>query len=753
MLRFTLNNAIEGVYVCPKEPKGWDSGTLSLIRSPLMHGINYTRTLSLQFLCGAGKEYIDKIYETQGIDAEITVLVEDSCDCIPRKSGGSYDAEAYTSGYQIGGVTYDCDWVEFFRGLLNLKDYNRTEQETDVTIIEQSLNQKLTSRLETNVDIFGTDTVGGETFTNIDTQSEITLHSKALLFSAEFVIDNIFEERTFDPGSDSLYLQIPLLLNASEGFDDLGVIAYPYLRGNVDSNSFGHIYHNTTGEAQDFKITIDVEGFIAVNGNGNIPSTALRATSLQLNVGVDFDSAVDFFIKPIFNVNYNNSFVNVPLDSTLTVNGVIPDGQKVFVSFVIANIPTDSATPFPWQVQTAFTKFNVTLENINILDSSQATGTMIYETFSRVLQGILDIEDPLRSSYYGRIGATPYEETANGDGAFTLALDGFRVRNYPLTGTNSRTPKFNFKTLFDTFNAIDDIGFGFEKLGSGYVGRIERKPFFYKNNKSLTLTKVPNVKISVAQDLYYNDINIGFDKWQANGINGLGEYCARSQYTNALKGIDNSLEKISPGIASAYLLEDTRRKSYSVSITTDTEYDTDLFIVATNRSVDEDGVPDMLDVAEKDENFSNIENVLHPPSVYNLRWSVARNLIRNIPTIAPSLVKNPGRLIKFTSGEGNYKTVTAETTETIGDYNHQDLSGEQSHAWDGVNIEEYPLYIPEYIEFDYPLKKSQFQILQDQPYDYIEVDTGKQVLYGYIEQIDYKPKSGLTTFKLKRKWL
>jgi hypothetical protein len=199
------------------------------------------------------------------------------------------------------------------------------------------------------------------------------------------------------------------------------------------------------------------------------------------------------------------------------------------------------------------------------------------------------------------------------------------------------------------------------------------------------------------------------------------------------------------------LIENTRRTPFSETVTEDTEFDDSLFVIAVNRTVS--GVtPTMLDVAEKDENFSVVSNVIDPSSVYNLRYAVCRDLIRNIPTIAISLIKNAGRLIKFTKGEGNYKTITAESDTATGNYNNQSLSGEQDVQWDGDDVNQEPLYIPEFIEFQYPLTKTEFNTIKENPYKYIEVDTSKYVYYGYIVEVNYKPNSGLTTFKLLRKW-
>ena len=225
-------------------------------------------------------------------------MVEDSCDCVPAVDGGDY-SDDYSDDYNTGGSVSNCDFVEFFRGVLNLKEYHATERETDVSIVEQSLNQKLTSRLETDIDLFGTDTIDGSTFTNINTQSDITLHSKALTFTAEFNIINTFDAKIFPAPTDTLYMEIPLYLETSEGFSDLADVLVPPLLHDTIQTAAGEflgIWHNLTGKPQVITIDANAIGEMIVNPGNNFPSTASRFVSLQLKIGYSFDSATQYFM-------------------------------------------------------------------------------------------------------------------------------------------------------------------------------------------------------------------------------------------------------------------------------------------------------------------------------------------------------------------------------------------------------------------------------------------------------------------------
>jgi hypothetical protein len=148
-----------------------------------------------------------------------------------------------------------------------------------------------------------------------------------------------------------------------------------------------------------------------------------------------------------------------------------------------------------------------------------------------------------------------------------------------------------------------------------------------------------------------------------------------------------------------YSLELTRRKGVS---TYDSDYDKDNFIVCTGRGVDGSGDPNELNVAEKDENFDSITNVLSPETAYNLRISPGRNALRHVKTISGSIQKFTSRPIRFTYGEGNYTMVSNMKSYEVcdGNYNNQEFSEGQDIIWDDPNVDATPIWIPEYIDFE-----------------------------------------------------
>lgn len=757
MFRYTLShNGVD--YVLPTDPKGWDSAELGITRSPKYHGMNYSQILALSFICGAGKEFIDNIYKNIGIDEEIKITVEESCQCVETINNASYSTD-YSNDYEKGDGYLDCDFDLLFEGILDLFNINILDKETQVPLIEQGFNQKLTSRIETKVELFSNETIGGEMINDITPPYDLNLHSKVLAATAELKgLEPDVDFLQFDPGTDTLYYTLPVYVDVQDGLNTVNQPSYPYLRNITTSNTIEPFYTNNTGKSQTVKVDIDIDGYLTVNSNNQSAITSEFFTSLQIRRGVIFTIAtIDYLIAP-YAQEYEPAPVDVDITSTYSNNAVVAAGESLFLVFVVANIYTDTVSPLPYLVSNYFNSLSIKMYNENSTVPSVCKAQKIFESLARIGEAMFDVADVVRSSYYGRIGASPYSETENGCGSFGAFTSGSMIRQYPSEGEQKYGIQMSCDEAFETLDAIDNIGMGFEKWGNDYKLRFEKKDFFYQDVEILHLENVPDIKINVAQDYAYNDLIIGFNKWQVNGLNGLGEYCSKSNYTNGMRSVSQPLEKISPFLASAYILEEIRRQPYSESSTTDTDYDNDNFIIALNRSVGYDGEPTDLYTAEKDENFSIVQNVLSPKTAYNLRYTVSKNAVRNIPSISAIVTKYIGRPVKFTYGEGNKFIITEDTIECPSYYNGNPLAGNQDIIWNESG--EKPLFVAEYLEFKYPITREQYLLIKDAHENpnslihngYITISNEKETFKGYLMDLKYKQKSGLSTFKLIRKY-
>ena len=741
MFRYTLYHSTDK-YILSTDPKGWDAAELGITRSPKYHGMNYNQILALSFICGSGKEFIDNIYNTLGVDEEIKITVEESCECVETITNNSYSPD-YSPDYEQGGSSLDCNYQMLFEGMLDLFSINILDQETQVPLIEQGLNQKLTSRIETKVELFSNKTIGGQIINDITAPYNLNLHSKAVTALGNWQFVDYMEEVLNSTVGFGLYLNLIPVFIEKDGL---------YFEDN-ESNPIDAIFYNQSNASIQLKVNIKSIGGIQLKRLS--PSNSVNLTTIfGIRIGTDP-------ISPGFNhkfipdqvFNYDGTYKQVDLTVTDEVTITVPAGNFVFISMVVYGTASEA-----WEATSAFTSLSVTATYVSLALPSVSKAQYIFESLARIGESMFDKADCVRSSYYGRINATPYEEIENGCGSFGAFTSGVMIRQYPTVGEKPNGIQMSCNETFETLDAIDDIGIGFEKWGTDYKLRWERKGFFYQNLEIIKLEHVPNIKRSVAQEYAFNDILLGFAKWQVTSANGLDEYCSRSQYTNGMKAVSQQLVKSSPYIGSAYILEQVRRMPYNENVTTDTDYDNDNFIIALNRSLGYDGAPTNLVTAEKNENFTLVSNVLSPETTYNLRYTVSKNLLRNIPSITPIVTKYSSRNVNFTYGEGNKFIVTQDTVQCPSYFNGNPLAGNQDITW--IASGEKPLFIAEYLEFQYPITREQYLLIKDAHENptslvhngYITVSNEKETIKGYLIDLKYKQKTGLSTFKLIRKY-
>jgi hypothetical protein len=211
--RVTLTNPILGSLVLTKMPKGIDKIYPTIIRGE-NHGLTIETDVKLEFYCnGAGKEFIDQVVEEQDIDAEVIINIEAFCGCVEGVEAPDYSID-YSDDYgSFLGGTCDDDFDDFYLGELELKTWDTQNGLTKVNIKPRGILEIVKNRLNTKVDLFGTQTLDGETIELYDYQKyEINLHSKELLLQALLTTLTSPQTRTDVylplPPQDTLYVQL-----------------------------------------------------------------------------------------------------------------------------------------------------------------------------------------------------------------------------------------------------------------------------------------------------------------------------------------------------------------------------------------------------------------------------------------------------------------------------------------------------------------------------------------------------------------
>jgi hypothetical protein len=724
ILRYTLNNETEGEHICTYSPKGWEDTELVLKRHDKYDGVFKDYTVKVEFFCGAGKEYIDNIYDTQGIEAEVTVLIEIDCN----------ESGVYTTLYE---------------GKIIMKTYEKVSaapEYTRVNLEQDGITQTVLNRLETKINLSSEETLDGTTVDPLDYLNyDLTMHSKALSLGAEFEVLTPTDTSSGFNNGDDVLVDIPLTFTVSEIADTETVVNNYYTAGTIP-----HIFENNE-ELTSLTISYRMKGSLTLNATD--PTAKYEIEDFWLVRGYPGLSPI------VYQTNSAGQFtgdytIEFDFEDEETIASPAEGDLLRFYLFIQTAPPDDPDIDpldnFPFTLTLTMDE-GATYVNINaesIEDDTTANAGLIFETGADIARKITNQIDAFRSNYFGRIGSQPYSYAANGCGAFTAITNGFQIRGFPEA---DKPITISMKEYFDGLNAIHCLGLGIkEESGETFI-EIEPKDYFYREETILTLSNIVNLKTRLDEKYFFNRIAIGYKSWRKEGRNGLDEFCTKYNYSLLLKSISNELNAVSEFIAGPQTIERQRRQQFINTSTTDEEYDNNLFIICLNRDGD-------LTLAERDENFDNIDDVNSPETIYNVRIKPARNLRNWLKILGTSVIKSNDTLktVKFSSAEGNYK-IQSEGTE-ICDPGNQDLIVSNDDIELMVPGSFNPLFTGEIDEFDAPFSFQDYQTLKEIDVDgvpnyYKKIEystTDEDYLEGFLDDLRYKPVKGVATFKMRR---
>lgn len=259
---------------------------------------------------------------------------------------------------------------------------------------------------------------------------------------------------------------------------------------------------------------------------------------------------------------------------------------------------------------------------------------------------------------------------------------------------------------------------------------------------------VPKIETSFAEDMAYNEVEIGYEKWETEITNGIDEPNAKAKWTfTGIKNIKNIFTALSNFVAGMYAIELTRRKIPDQ--TEDYKYDNSNFIFALKRDVTQ------LNVCEKNENFVSVTNLISPSTAYNLRFNLYSNFKRLMNLFTTGLTKQTPQQIKYTSFEGNKDMTYAYNPDgCVGDSLGATVQNVQDTTYPDANARrDDPIVLPEIINFDYPVSFVQWLAIKANPRGKIEYSgTNSNFQSGHLKLLSYNLKTSLGKFTLVRRF-
>lgn len=725
------------------EPIGWDTINVKINRETDWHGIVFEASLGTLGFYGTAADYLIDKKTSLGLKADVTFTAKQSC--------GVYE-----------------ETEELIRGKLDFGQWNKTcgrECIVSIPVEQVGCVMKMRNRYDQKVDMDSEVAFDGMTaITKYDKLGEeILLLAKELEVLTKGTVETGGESTAWDQlniGTEQVIMFRPTYTNQIKNSINRGQLIPDSPEGWIKNNDgttyidispallFDDVVSCFSGP---FQYNFRLKGSFDIDALGTLTEATIKLKVVSWNgsgTNIYQDATVLHEVLLADEVDVTSLYAD-SFDETFSGSRSLLDseGLYAFLEFFVDGIGVRTMINVTFDEETS-----VEISNTKSCPPTTAKVYAINESLSHVVEAITDGCLKVKSDYYGRYDSEPYASENDGCGSLRVISNGLNIRK-------AEDAKYflSLKELFEGLRPIDNIGMGVEPNEDAPLVdwlRIESVDYFYKDAEILRHPLVPDMKFDVEENKHYSLIKIGYEKWEAEDVNGLDEMNSNKEYRTGLSSVNNTLNLLSKFIAGSYPLERTRQQSFADSGGADTKYDNETFIIC----VDRDGYG-VFQVEQG--NIDSPANFFSPATTYNWRIRPYYNLMRWFKSIGNSYanIDDSDNLLFFVSGTGNIKA-EGELAETVyiaagcklenGVKAENDNLGKLDFA---DQAKAKPLWRPETVTYSYPMSVADYKTLKANPYGYISSQCGTgEWLKGFVQNINYKLSEGKAEFTLELKW-
>jgi hypothetical protein len=694
LFRFTLSNDIEGSLVI-SEPGGWDSAKFKLERNKDYHSLVEFYDQPLMFYGedisdNGGIQYIRNIEETQGIDAQISLLIE---------------------------LNETGPWETAFEGLLSIETAKEIDfYKLEMGVIRNDFWQKFINRKGTPVDLSASVDLDGNAITPV---SPITLRLPSQVIRKKFngyyqyaldqyygttgqMEDNGFEfiQLGFETGLDNIITEIK-----SNNIPTAMTNTISSLISVVESGSYTINIKVTNGHARPIEANFSYSTIgkypVYIRINNETPTIL---TSANVTYGVDV----------VTEWTYSD-----------TIDLLVGDEIYIYVEDIY-DFSTDVHFLFGIDGFEYSGLFQYGESYINITANTISPDT---ETESFLIK---DAAESILSKLIGQNNVVTSDYLDSCAGLYAI-MKGLHVRGYSLA---DKQFSLSFDDWWKGVEPILNLGLAYENTSPETI-RIEPKSYFYNKTTSINFDWVNNIERSYDLDTVFKLIEIGYNKWSAESDSGIDDPQTKRWYNTRFKTVGKEIKILSQFIAASLAIEQTRRNR--VEEGKDWRLDDDVMIIALK-----DTSPYEPELAE---NFSDVTGLLNYETRYNIRLSVARNFERWKDYFNGCLQWYLTDDYKFSNGEGNYdmtSTLFADDCEAVGVSPEASLSEKQD-----IEVTSNYLFKPIKYSFVHPMTWEEYQTIRDNPTKAIGISrSDSNHVACFIDLLEYEITRGKATFEV-----
>lgn len=806
--RWTLTNLGDSTTeTLSKDPIGWEEMALKLSRHKLYHGVFIDFTFSLKWHCnGGGKDFIDNVYNTEDIQGVIEVLIEMDCD-----HSGTY-SELYRgrlnlASYRTDGRFTSCN-IE--KSDLFTKLQARDEISVDIETTESIGGSAITAptlpviSMHSQKILLNSGMAGDVPFTATNDHAAIdSFVHRGLMFHTLTVTNN--EADNFTPSTDFDDWGDP---GNTANTSLLGEI-FEAIDGNVDYAATYTYRVDFSGTMTDTVVgpqtrIVSAWSLVLAYGADLASSTKITIFNSGGYTSGSASHAESFDTTPLtgtINLNYGDKVWLYWFHSGTITTGPYNDSWNFSFQYDTASfeIEIDSQTAdSDCKVALAHEAFNQVVDAIadeNIRFYSEFYGRIDSEKLSYAENGcgsmvaitnglnIREFEDKqifcsLKELFQSlnalhNIGLTIENYSSPYGGSYdhirVEALN-FFYDNLTQILALARPVKVDIRN--DNTRYINSVRIGYEKWEAEFKGGLDdpcakheystqvnavkgslsAMSKYIASGYAIEFTRRKNSKLERTEDWRYDNEN--FCIAVKDYYRGEMRFFATGNavvISLPLGMIQDGDTLVITGTASndgTYTVDHTETHPLGIAV-----YLVEAVVNETVTTATLEDVTNPIYQTEKyADSFSSGSGMIQLETAYNLRLTPARMLLAHVGVITACLQKIQG-VIKFIKGEGN--TALALAKDDVGcqeDFSGVAIGESDDVAWNEANAANIvPLWVPEILQFEYPLSLADINAIRANPHGYVTVtDESGTAHNGFILDVEYKIKTGVTKFELLR---
>lgn len=578
-------------------PENWKQAQKEIARSVQYKGMMVTLSDQVTFT-GYAALLLKTFYEDDGVVADVEIV--------------EYEKNDFTD-----------DWELSFSGTIDFSQYTEGADSFSAMINSESLQKKLSSRYQTELDVDNIETLDGKEHGLGRTKRlEVTMMDRDILGEAILSIGTPYDSdgaKTknnvcvfFTERKEAYNGDIPRTYTVAKEFfvptspvpDNLIFYNQQSIERQIGFDiRVGATFKMPAGSGLGASVELRLARYIIEEAdNGDIDFTA---TSYELLETVSFKDG------QVSTLNY---------DSTRSYLMQPREGLVLYFAHNLAPIAdsdweytVDSATCSVWGPVRAIATKNETITGFNLFER------MIVQMGGKNLD----------SDYL--------------DESRMVVTNGYMIRN--VLDENGKRPPFSitFEKLYNSWDSIEPIGLSV----SGNSVRVEKRDYFYQKFLSVDFEdEVANVVFSFDKEQAYSEINLGFDTSNFSREGALKEFNVRTVWVSPINIYKKALNMISNIQASHNTIETLRRVQYQQDVERTHTRQGD----STNYFLD---LKDRLDEPRTwTDDFEYVKGVRYLDSAFNLRLSPMNRLRKQGQWINFGYTAFKEKFLTFSSSTG-----------------------------------------------------------------------------------------------------